>query len=348
MRHTPLKRVALALGATLTIFGQVQGPMLGYLPDAGSLRPIRGIPSAGAIGNPLAVDRAFSLVSLLAAQNAALARDVATGEMVTLTVDRNFAVTATVIESLGMEAPDRIDASPGGATAIVTRFSTARIRVITGLPSAPVIAREIDTGFLGTVPFALAVSDDGEWVAGLWPSGAYAFGPQNGVVKLYDGTNASAVAFFHGSHDLVSASDRGVTRITDIGGTALITVLDTAPQDTPPPLALGITPDNARVLVIYRSGTLRNINLSVGAVTATLCECAPADLHPLGDMLFRLTGLENGSIKIYDAASGNVWFAPLALLRENGDAFRKGGPAGDRQADLPRRAVTPPAEEARQ
>lgn len=42
-----------------TAFAQMQIPMLGYLPDAGSLRPILGIPSAGAIGNPLVTDREF-------------------------------------------------------------------------------------------------------------------------------------------------------------------------------------------------------------------------------------------------------------------------------------------------
>ena len=95
--------------------------------------------------------------------------------------------------------------------------------MVTGLPDAPSI-RQVDASFLGSAPGALAISDDGAWVAGTWTSGTYAFGPNGGVNRL-PVESAAALAFFQGTHDLASAGAAGLQMVTGIDGFAVVSTL---------------------------------------------------------------------------------------------------------------------------
>lgn len=331
-----------------TAFAQMQIPMLGYLPDAGSLRPILGIPSAGAIGNPLVTDREFSLVVLLPGRSAALAVEKESGDTVVLGVRAETAMAVTRMEGGLPPAPDRIDVSPSGAAAILTNTAEGRIRVVTGLPDAPVVAREIDTAFVGEAPTALAVADDGEWVVGIWPAGVYAFGPRQQAMALPISGDVSALAFFHGGQDLALAGATGIYRVAGIGGLPLVTTLyppplREVPPDSPPPyespISIAITPDNQRLLAVLRSsGGIASVDLATGQPTVTACECVPVGLHALGGTVFRLTALGGGSIKIFDAASDSTWFVPLALP-QGFKGFGKGGKPPVTPIERPRQGL---------
>jgi len=318
--------LSVSLLTSAGAFAQIQGPTLGYLPDSGSLRVMQGIPSAGAIGNLLATDREFSQVVLLPGQNAALAVVKETGEPVVLTVGTDLTTATTPVGGAAGPAPDRIDVSPDGTAALLLDGASNRLRVITGLPAAPLVARSIETASLGSSPIALAVSDDGQWVAGIWPVGVYALGPHEEFILLPVGADASALAFFHSRHDLAFAGPAALLTVTDIGGGAATQVVYAPPGDAPQPsespIAITVTPENQHLLVMPPSGTMGSIDLTTGEATFTACDCEPAGLNALGGALFRVSELANGAIKIYDAAAGRVWFVPLAFSAQTG--FLKG------------------------
>ena len=60
---------ALAVGAS----AQVSGPVMGYLPDNGTLRTLFGIPASGWVGDAVTPDRALSLIEMSPDQSRALA-----------------------------------------------------------------------------------------------------------------------------------------------------------------------------------------------------------------------------------------------------------------------------------
>ena len=53
-----------------------------------------------------------------------------------------------------------------------------------GCAGDPPAGRVVSGSLMGSAPGALAVSDDGNWLAGVWPGGVYAFGPYGEVNRL--------------------------------------------------------------------------------------------------------------------------------------------------------------------
>jgi hypothetical protein len=53
------------------------------------------------------------------------------------------------------------------------------------------------------------------------------------------------------------------------------------------------------------------VDLSSGVVASVDCACAPEGLFAMGGSVFRLTGLNPGALKLFDASTGDVWFTPL-------------------------------------
>ena len=74
---------ALTVGAS----AQVRGPVMGYLPDNGALRTLYGIPAAGWVSDPIAPDRALSLIEMSPDQSRALAIAADTGALMLLSVE---------------------------------------------------------------------------------------------------------------------------------------------------------------------------------------------------------------------------------------------------------------------
>jgi hypothetical protein len=207
-------------------------------------------------------------------------------------------------------APDFLVLSPRGSAAALWFSSIHQAQLVTGLPNAPLI-RQLDASFLGS-PGALALSDDGAWFAGTWAAGVYAFGP-NGEVNRLPVENAAALAFFQGTHDLAAASATGLQMVTGIDGFVVVSSLLAVSDSSLQPVAVAATSDNRTLLLAESSGSVTAIDISSGAATASACGCQPEGLFGMGPSAFRLTGLQNGAFKLFDAAHGEVLFAPLAL-----------------------------------
>jgi hypothetical protein len=67
------------------------------------------------------------------------------------------------------------------------------------------------------------------------------------------------------------------------------------------------------MIAVDRSGLITTVAIESGAAATLDCGCSPAGLFAVGPSAFRLTDLENGAFRLFDAALGEVLLAPLAL-----------------------------------
>jgi hypothetical protein len=206
-------------------------------------------------------------------------------------------------------APDEIVISPEGSAAALWFASLSHAQVITGLPGAPQV-REIDATFLGPNPYSLSVSDDGQWLAGAWRAGNYAFGPNGEVNRLPVEDLVPAVSFQHGNHNLAVATHEQVLLVSDVGGANLASVLLTG-LGRLDAMALAVSGGNQKLVIANPRGKLTSMDLVSGAVQTADCSCTPEGLFPMGRAGFRLNGLSSGAFHIFDPDTGQVLAAPL-------------------------------------
>jgi hypothetical protein len=166
------------------------------------------------------------------------------------------------------------------------------------------------------------VSDDAHWVAGVFGGLVYALGSSGQAIALPAPAGVAALTFFHGTDDLAVTTASRILKISGIGDSPAASKIfgnATDPVPSEAPIALALTSDNARVVVLEPDGGIAQVDSASGAViNETTCDCTPQGLFGLGGSVFRLNGLAGGSVKVYDTASGNVWFVPLALAGANG------------------------------
>jgi hypothetical protein len=284
-------------------FAQIAAPVLGYLPDGGRVRPVYGIPAAAVLGPAIDIGRDLDRVAVSPRQNYVLATAAGNGEALLITPG----VSAVHLEGAAPGA-DRIVMSPRGSAAALWFAASSHLQIVSGLPLSPSVL-DLDTTFRGAQPEALAVSDDGQWVAGAWPDGVYVLGAAGQVNRLPVDAGATALAFFHGRPDLAVATPTAILTIAGVDGSAAPAVVFNGSLS---PVAIALSFDNLRLAAADRGGALLTIDLSTSASAALDCSCSPEGLFPMGGSVFRLTGLGPGALKLFDAATGDVLFAPLA------------------------------------
>jgi hypothetical protein len=297
-----MRRLTLLSLLALPMWAQVGPPVLGYLPDGARLRPVHGIPAAAAVLPALDAGREFARAAVSPKQDFVLASAADNGEVLIARPGQGMKSITGASAS-----PDAIVVSPSGTAAALWYSSNHHVQIVKGLPDAPEV-RDIDATFLNDAPAALAVSDDAEWLAGAWALGLHAFGPHGEVNRVQIDESATALAFFHGSHDLAAATGQGVYTISDAGGRNLVNRV--LPVTAAASYA-AVVSNNRRVILATTSGQVTSLDLDTGATAAVDCACAPEGLFPMG-RAFRLTGLSFGAFKLFDADTGEVLFAPLA------------------------------------
>ncbi len=303
-------RLSAVLGiASTAAWAQVGAPVLGLLPDHGRILPVNGIPAAASIAPALNFGGAFVQIAISPRQSFAMVSAADTGAV--LLAYPNGTTTAVP----GIAAyPDGIWLSPLGSSAVLWFASSRLLEIVSGLPASPVV-RQVNATFLSSsgndVPASLAVSDDGAWGAGAWSSGVWGFGPNGEVRNLLPGNRAFALAFYAGLEDLAAATRTGIYSISDVGGSAAVSTLYSA-QSLLSPSGLGISTDNQRLVMADSTGGLVTLIPSSGAAAQMKCGCSPDGVFPMGGSLFRITGLTGSVFRLFDAAAGSVFLAPLA------------------------------------
>lgn len=303
---------------TSAAFAQVGGPFIGYLPDGTRIRPMYGLPAAGSIGATINAGREFSHIAVSPAQNFAIATAADTGEAIVV----KPGVSNASISGAAANA-DMLAISPHGTAAALWFPLTGKLQAISGLPDSPSV-RTIDAAFLNASPLALAISDDGQWAAGLWSTSVYAFGPSAEVIPLQTDPGVTAIAFFHNRHDLAVATASRVSSISDVGGATAPSVLYDYSTQSLSPRSLAISFDNQRAVVADASGKIVNIGIGANSATTVDCACSPEGLYGLGGSVFRLNGSGGArsgprqELKLFDASTGAVLIVPPALSETGG------------------------------
>lgn len=322
MRRKDVPSIFIFFALTVAACAQVRGPIMGYLPEKGALRILNGIPGAGSVSAPHLSDRTLSLIEVSPDQTRALAIAADTGALVSLTPG---AVSTALIDGAA-PAADRITFSPNGTAAALWFSAAHHIQVVSGLSGTPLV-RDLDASSLGADPLSFAVSDDGQWVAGAWSDRVYAFGPDGNVSILPVDGPAEAVCFFHGRADVAVITVNQVVIVANIDGAAVPSVIWTRPSDAPPadpatPLEVAVgfatSFDNRYLTIAGSLSHLATFDLVAGTSIGGDCACLPKGLFGMGGSLFRLTGLTDGAVKIFDASTNDVWLVPLAAAPSEG------------------------------
>jgi hypothetical protein len=304
------RRIFLAaclIGTASAGLAQVGAPQLGWIPDGAHIRPVYGLPAAAAIGPAISTDQDFSRIAPSPARNYVLVSSAQSGVVFVYTPENGL----ISLPDAGI-APDFVVLSPRGSAAALWFSSINQVQLVTGLPDAPSI-RQVDASFLGSTPDKLAISDDGAWFAGTWPGGVFAFGPDGQVNRLPLEDHVTALAFFQGTLDLAAASASSLQKITGVSGFAIASTLLSSDDASLQPVAVAATSDNRTVLLADATGAVTAVDIASGTATAFDCGCQPEGLFGIGPAAFRLTSLDKGAFKLFDAARGEVLFAPLAL-----------------------------------
>lgn len=285
-------------------WAQVEAPLFGYLPDGAHLRPVHGIPASASIGPATDYGREFAVIAVSPGQDFAIVSAADSGAVFIA------APEGRMTPLIGADpGPDRILLSPRGSAAVLWFSATGRLQIVTGLPASPVV-RNADATFLNAFPHALAVSDDGQWLAGAWPDGIWLFGAQSPAARLPFDERASSLAFFSGRADLAVATGTHVYSLTGLGGQLTVSMLYEGARMAP--VGLALSSDNRHVVVPEASGTLVSLDLASGSAARFDCGCAPEGAFPMGRSVFRFTGLTGAVFKVFDASTGDVFFVPLA------------------------------------
>ncbi|MEQ1884313.1 MAG: hypothetical protein ABL967_04575 [Bryobacteraceae bacterium] len=311
--------VGLVAPAALCM-AQMRTPLMGVAPDGGALRPMYGIPSSGSLGHPMPAPGSVHHSAVSPTGTVAIGVTPEEGKPVVIRMGPDGAQFVDIPGAA--QGADRVCLSPSGSAALLVNSATGAAQVVVSMAGEPAIGRSLNLS--GVTLQATAVSDDGAWVVASSDGGVIAYGPEGQPATLPVEGTVTALTFLHGRLDVVATTATTVTLISEINGLANAQALYAPPPDAPPPLespvSIAVSEDNNDVVLMEPSGGIGHINRKTFAVTVADCHCAPAGLFGLGGTVFRVTSVDDGSAKVYDAATDSIWIVPQALKATDGGA----------------------------
>ena len=303
--------------------GSVAGPVAGLVFDssAHALRPIRGIPGASLMGDPVSLG--FDLAAGWVAPRQDAAVVVAADRSVHVFRVHSGTWEERTCDGLA-EAPERVVFSPSGGAAAL--YAVGRVQVVTGLPDAPALAGTIGvaeprlrTALRDRPPRrilpAMAISDDGALLLAVVDGTVQLFDRAGGKQSLMDAAIGAQVAFAAGGHDAATADPAtGLVLFRDLDGARSRQALAAPDAGLASPAGMAFSADGGRLFVA--SAAARSVavfDLAGGARSAVACDCTPEGLAPMGD-LFRLNEPGSAPMWLLDAGAGGprMVFVPAA------------------------------------
>ena len=320
--------VALADVAAAQAVPALSGPTMGLVFDSSqsALRPIRGIPSAATLGDPVNLGFAIASATVSPRQDYALALKADDSSLVLVRAGgASVAIPGT------RPAPALMVFSPAGTTAALYDSGAGRVQILTGLPDAAAVQSDVDISALADPVAALAVDDAGTSL--LLAAGAVE------TVSLYriamDGAPQFLAAFRSvaalrlsgtGREALLADSTAGaVYRIRDLAGAGNIEMIASGRDGLGAPIAIE-TDSAGRIFVADQAGNLTILDRGRGSVVSLPCGCAPAGLFRLsGTAAFRLTEPSGAPMWVLDASGADARIVaippgapPVAPAADNG------------------------------
>jgi hypothetical protein len=272
----------------------VTEPVLGLVLDAGaqSIRALTGIPAASRVGGTLGDGTPLAAAAISSELSYALALDGAGN--VTLVSPSGQQPVAGLRPGVTTAA-----VSPGGTAAAVYFGDTGKASILTGMPDAPKVLREV---LLDGAPSALAVSDDGASLAAVISMAAnqatvffYSDGPGQGLLS---DRRFPSLEFVPGGGSLVMATETAVYLYQGRQGLQLLTDQRDGVASV---VGAAASADGARVFIGMATGQVAIRNLAASTQTLLTCSCQPAGLWRLrGKAVFRLNELGPGPLWVVD------------------------------------------------
>jgi hypothetical protein len=308
----------------------LSGPTLGLVFDSSqsALRPIRGIPGAATLGDP--VNLGFQLASATVSPRQDFALALKADDSSLVLVRAGAEVSSAAVPD-ARPAPALVVFSPAGAAAALYDSGSGRVQILTGLPDAPAVQSDVDISTLAGPVAALAVDDAGTSL--FLAAGA----PE--TVSLYriamDGASQFLASFRSvaalrlsgtGREALLADSAAGaVYIIRDLRGVGRMEMVASGRDGLGAPIA--VESDSAgRIFLTDQAGNLTILDRGRGSILSLPCGCAPAGLFRLsGTATFRLTEPSDAPMWVLDASGADARIVaippgapPAASAADNG------------------------------
>jgi hypothetical protein len=326
-----LKNIVLLPAVVLAVAGnawprQLSGPVLGFMVDESSsmLRIISGVPGATNIGRAMGgIKLARAAVSRKNDYALAVTKD--SHEVILI---QTLSGAETVVYLPGVYAGGSgIAISPDESMAAIYSSNDARIQVIRGLPSEPVIQFEADTSAV-TAQYltSMAISAGGEVLAGFSDG-------NNGSLLLFSAefprgrfmseAGYPAAIMFSVEGALAVAADRARNQVflfSDLSsGVSRISLANEA-DGISDPVGIALSRDASTAYVANAgSNSVSIIRLAGGAVGSLVCDCGVRSMQLMrGDSIFAITDRADEPVVLFVGGELDPHFVyvPAARMRE--------------------------------
>lgn len=309
------------------------GYTLGYVFDTriSALRPLSGIPGAAVLGAPVDSGGPVRTAYVAPRQNYAVALTDSGAVVVQLVSGADPAV----VTPLGVDsaAAGIVALSPNGAAAALYSANEALVRIVTGLPGAPVLARSVPFGVVSGSVRLLAISNDAAILTAVThDNSADSTSPDAVVVVDNDGnaqglansTHVSALQFSADTHDLLLTddSDNTLSVIQGLPNAGAYKVIADSSAGIAGPVALNTSSNGNIVVANGRAANILVFDSGGSPLGAYPCLVAPTGLSRLnGNAVFLLNVISNDDpLWIFDGDSSTprVMFVPVDQAASQG------------------------------
>src|ERR1039458_8730614 len=288
--HKRFCLIAFSAAAVSTIAAQtgaMAGPQSGYLVDPASrvVRPIQGLLGGATIGPPVDTRMAFSGVVVSPRGDYALGVGAEDRKLWLVQPGQAGAGMVTEVPG-GMPSADSIVPSAAGSHALVFSAGSNQLQILAGLPSSPVVVREMNIGLLPGSPTAMSVSEDGNIILVATSDQntgfLYRFAPQEDARLLSSVRPVSAIAFSsRGDAVFADAGANTVVLIQSVAAPGAFIPLARGQDGVDSPVGVAFSVDGSAVYVANGGAahTVMILDLSGGLPRSILCPCAPTALQ---------------------------------------------------------------------
>jgi hypothetical protein len=284
---------------------------------------LSGIPGAAVLGTPLDCGGPVRQAYVAPRQNYAVALTDG-GAIVAQFVS---ATDPMVVTPLGIDsaAASIVALSPSGAAGAFYSANEAVIRIVTGLPGSPVVARSVPVGAVSGSIRLLAISNDAVLVA--VTHDASSDNPSPDAVMLLDNdgngqnltnsTHVSALQFAGDAHDLLLTddSDNTLSIIQGLPGAAAYNLLADSTAGISGPIGLNTSLNGNIVVANGLTANILVLDSGGSQIGAYPCPVAPTRLSRLnGNAVFLLNVFSNNDpLWLFDgdSATPRVLFVPV-------------------------------------
>jgi hypothetical protein len=191
----------VASTATGGLSRRASGPP-GYSSSSVLVRAILGVPGAATLSGPLALPRGIQSVYFAPGENFALVEELA-GTLALIQFS-GIQAGAPLTMPGTISRPDMVGFSPNAGAAAVFSAAQGHLLIITGLPGAPQLSRDLSGGDIPAGIQALALADDGVTLLAATSDGrVLVLRSGSAPAPVYSGGQVGGIAFAPASTDAV-------------------------------------------------------------------------------------------------------------------------------------------------